>query len=145
MNSKTITTVFTITVSMTILCSASIVPAFAATKVADIQNRQTESGTDNICGVDVNYNVVLVWTYTEWDNGHFTEKGKAAVVFTDITTGKLVGKLAFLYSIQGNVSDLQYTEQYNEKVTCVGTGLVDNIHLGITIHRDGSITAHHED
>jgi hypothetical protein len=144
MNTKTIATVFAITAAIAMLGSASIVPAFAATKVFDTTNTGTGSGTAYRCGVDVNYTYVSTLTYTEWDNGHFTAKGTDTVVFTDHTTGKLVGKASGVFSGQGTISDLPATFQQNTKIICVGTGLEESVHIGITIHRDGSTTVHHD-
>jgi hypothetical protein len=143
MNTKTIAIVFTITVAMSILGSASIAPAFAATKVNETTSRDTNSGTLLFCGEDVNYTLAATEKFTIWDNGHYTAQLKTTAKLTDPVTGKHVGNYSDVVNIVGNVSDLPQSGQENFKTTCAGTGVTVNFHAGYTIHKDGTVTVHH--
>ena len=76
-----------------------------------------------------------------WDNGHAQLKYHEKTFFHDLD-GNLVGKVNFHVSQSAQVDSLPATFNIQGTVTCVGTGLVDPLHFGITIDENGNFHEH---
>jgi len=124
-----------------ILLVSLVTPTFAAKKVYEqsINDHQSYiSGT--ICGV-VLVDSRAIGKITFWDNNRFTSHIVIHQKFIDLNTSELVGTLSVTAVFEANKDDqLPQSSQVNGVVTCTKEGTVDNVHVGITIQKDGSLT-----
>lgn len=146
MNTKT--TFFATTITAALVLSLAMTPAFAAQKQETAISFISEFDIDEtICGITSNFHIFSTgstWV-KEWDNGHFKIHSEEVLIITDNNDGD-----ALVFSAEG-VSNEQGKEiiypisfQYNFEASCADGTEKQSIHGGYTMHRDGTVTPHHE-
>ena len=140
--------ILTIPVLFAILVSATTSPAFAATKVTNtsIPFFFEEDFDGTICGITSNFHLVDSGQefMKVWSNDHYKYHADENIVFTDNNNGgALVASLELSFNIQGNFTNQPESIQYNAVFVCADGTTLDTIHVGNTLHRDGTVTDHH--
>jgi len=132
--------VFVVAAVATMMITAAVAPAYAAQKVVDNTSKTSGSFLAFLCGQPVDAAFKTNSRFVQWDNDKFKFYINTLYKLTDTVTGALVGTVNIISNQQGDSVDLPTSFQGNQKITCVGTGQIDNFHFGGTIHKDGSFT-----
>ena len=140
--------IMTIPVLFAILVSATTSPAYAAAKVTNtsIPFFFELDIDETICGITSNFHLVDSGQIflKIWDNNHYKFHTDESVVFTDNNNGGvLVSSTDFFLNSQGNLVDDTGSVQINLQVECADGTTLESIHVGNTVHQDGTITNHH--
>ena len=133
--------VFTIIAIAAMMSAASIIPAYAATKVLDddfdIDFVQFAPACGQIALVDGNIKGHIII----WDNNKFNFSAVENDVLLD-NLGNKIGTAHATLNEVGTFGDAPQVFQFNVKITCDGSGQESNLHSGLTLHKDGTITPH---
>ncbi len=137
------TTMFSIAVLAAVMIGGSLSPAMAAGKVTFNETIITdEIISDTPCGnFDTQITGTTTFDTTLWDNGHVLTIINQHLDFHDLS-GSLVGQINFVQVYNEATGGLPLTVSQQGTLTCVGTGLVDEIHFGFTIDENGVAHIH---
>ena len=148
MTNKKVMSVFTIFAVAVMMGAASIAPAYAATKLTEIDlDEEIEvTGIGAIfCDDDDGFKGFIKGSVVEWDNGHTRVNVVSHFLLTTASgepSGVFHGTEHTVVSTFDGDNVFPVVVQANVKVTCNGEGQVFNDHFGFTIHEDGTITLH---
>ena len=137
------TTILSIAILAAVMIGGSLSPAMAAGKVTfntTIYVDQIDPATP--CG---EFDTQVVGSVTidtsVWDNGHVLSIVNEHLDFKDLS-GNLVGQVNLVQVVNEATGGLPLVFSVQGTLTCVGTGLVYDVHIGITIDENGDPHIH---
>ena len=139
---------FAVPVLIVIIIGAVITPAYAATKTTNTVTIKNEFDIDGTyCGITSNFHIVEFYNFREtiWNNGKFVNNVRGQITISDNNNNAHVAKGTSTQHLVGNLDPGPSNYQLNGKFICVHDGSTDGYHVGITVHRDGTITVHHDE
>jgi len=150
MTNTKILSVFVIVAVAAMMGVSAIAPAYAAQKLV---NEREETHVDfpisgELCGITSDFTVeqwTTIFTII-WDNGHFKFHINQLTIVTDDNDGDaVVLTIEIAQNQQGNFGvGTTQSVQLNEDGLCTDGTVFSSEHNGATLHRDGTITLHHQ-
>ncbi len=148
MTNTKILSVFAIVAVAAMMGVSSIAPAYAAQKVVDDRTEfhSEFSFVGTTCGITSVF-TVQQWSVDFikiWSNDHYKIHSETVVIVTDDNDGDaVVLNIESVFNQQGNFSNNPQSIQYNEEGLCADGTTFSSVHVGSTLHRDGTQTDHH--
>ena len=152
MTNTKILSVFVIVAVAAMMGVSAIAPAYAERVTKDVNERdETHSEfpfSGELCGITSDFTVEQ-WTTTFamiWSNGQFKAHIDQLSIVTDDNDGDaLVLTIQIAQNNQGNFGAGEVQSiQLNEEWLCADGTVFSSDHNGATLHRDGTITLHHQ-
>ena len=150
MTNTKILSVFVIVAVAAMMGVSAIAPAYAAQKEVNERDEFHDEFpfSGEVCGITSDFTVEQ-WFFafsTIWDNGHFKFHSEIMIILTDDNNNDaVVVTIEAVENLQGNFNSGETQSiQFNEEGLCGDGTTFSSIHSGATLHRDGTITVHHE-
>jgi len=131
-------------VAMTVIMMViSISPVYAAQKVVDEKNTfEFDVPGVFLCDQPVNAHIIEKSHFIYWDNDKYVLKEVIQITATN-SIGDIVAQSINTISNVGTFGPDEVKVVSDQAILiCTGSGLNSSLHIGITIHKDGTITTH---
>lgn len=138
--------ILTIIVAGVLIGSTSIGQSYAAKKISETNEVSGPFviGDFPICGTTTQLEIILDVHSIYWDNDKYIKHITATLTATD-SNGEIIGKGTDTDMATGTTTNsLDHTFQHKYQVICRNGAPNENVHEGYTLHKDGSVSLHHE-
>lgn len=145
---KPILVIFIIVIAAVMLGSTSITQSYAAKKINEVDTTigPVVIGDDiPICGTTTHLEILFDIHSIIWDNDKYMTNIKATLTATDPISGELIGKGTETDMATGLTTEsLDHTYEHKYQMICKNGAPNDITHEGYTLHKDGTVSVHHE-